>query len=76
MTDLPQRAAGSAGEALAGLDRLATLPVAEHVAVFEEIHAGLEHLLSTADDTIEDTVEDTAAVAADLPGADDRWDGA
>ncbi|PZG35141.1 hypothetical protein C1I98_27810 [Spongiactinospora gelatinilytica] len=49
MTDLPQRAGGAAEEAPAGLDRLAALPVGEHVAVFEEIHAGLERALASAD---------------------------
>ncbi|RBQ19053.1 hypothetical protein DP939_17950 [Spongiactinospora rosea] len=49
MTDLPQRTGGAAEEALAGLDRLAALPVGEHVAVFEEIHAGLERALASAD---------------------------
>ncbi|MFI0422574.1 hypothetical protein [Spongiactinospora sp. 9N601] len=49
MTDLPQRAGGTAEEALAGLDRLAALPVGEHVAVFQEVHARLERALASAD---------------------------
>lgn len=36
--------------ALAPLERLAGLPVGEHVAVFEEVFAGLESALASVDD--------------------------
>ncbi|MCG5215088.1 hypothetical protein [Streptosporangium sp. KLBMP 9127] len=47
MTDLPQETGDErVDRALTGLDRLGALPVGEHVAVFEEIHAGLERTLA------------------------------
>jgi hypothetical protein len=52
MTDLPQETGHERVDAaLAGLHRLGTLPVGEHVAVFEEIHAGLEQTLASAENT-------------------------
>jgi hypothetical protein len=36
-------------EAIAGLDRLASMPVEEHVAVFEETHDRLRQVLSELD---------------------------
>jgi hypothetical protein len=36
-------------QAIAGLDRLAALPLDEHVAVFEEAHARLRQVLAELD---------------------------
>lgn len=38
-----------ADQVIAGLDRLAGLPLDEHVAVFEEAHTGLRQVLAELD---------------------------
>jgi hypothetical protein len=37
------------GQAMAGLDRLAERPIAEHVAVFERVHAALGEALAAGE---------------------------
>ncbi|GII96583.1 hypothetical protein [Sinosporangium siamense] len=58
MTDLLE-ATGDArvDDALTGLTRLPGLPVSAHVAVFEEVFAGLEEALTGADDSSARAVE-------------------
>ncbi|MBG0832833.1 hypothetical protein HS041_34610 [Planomonospora sp. ID67723] len=52
MTDLPQETGDERVDAaLGGLTVLGDLPVAAHVAVFEEVFAGLEQVLASVDDT-------------------------
>lgn len=51
MSALPeQTGADRVDTVLAGLGRLAGLPVSEHVGVFEEAFAGLEAALAAVDD--------------------------
>jgi hypothetical protein len=50
--------------ALAPLERLAGLPVGEHVAVFEEVFAGLESALASVDDPTQEQPAGPAGVAA------------
>ncbi|MFC4061938.1 hypothetical protein ACFOWE_26860 [Planomonospora corallina] len=55
MTDLPEFPERTGDElvdaALGGLAVLGDVPVAAHVAVFEEVLAGLERALAAADET-------------------------
>jgi hypothetical protein len=50
MSELPQVTGDERVDAvLAGLDRVAGLPVSDHVAVFEEAFSGLEAALGAVD---------------------------
>lgn len=52
MTELPEETGDERVDAvLAGLGRLATQPVDEHVPVFEEAFSTLEETLSSVDDS-------------------------
>lgn len=51
MTDLPGEIGDERVDAVvASLDRLAGLPVSEHVAVFDDAFSGLEETLAAMDD--------------------------
>jgi hypothetical protein len=51
MSELPEETGDARVDAvLAGLGRLAELPVGEHVAAFEDAFSGLEATLATVDD--------------------------
>ncbi|MEV4570845.1 hypothetical protein AB0K12_44440 [Nonomuraea sp. NPDC049419] len=61
MSELPQESGDARVDAIvAGLARLGELPVAEHVAVFDEAFSGLESTLAAVEEHVAEHVEEPA----------------